>query len=329
MKNHLFSSLLFSLILFVHSASYAQQQLEIDVNQTGIISADIETILDNVVVRVRNLTPGPVSAHFVASLAGTDVQGRSIRVDNFLTDLQEVVITPGGDLFTIRRLIEDYQNSSLEEYNIAPAMLRDELSQTRRLPEGSYQLCVEALSYPFGELISEPLLQSCIQFEIQYLDPPYITSPDHNSLVVDNPLDEIIVFWTMPQARMGTTYLLEMVRFETRELAEIFESQGRPDDIFDALPKILEQDGINAFSFSTVQSDSPFDLNIRDIIAVRVTAINPESFIRQEGRSRIVMFHYGVSESSVCRAPNVTGEFVFPSAKRYPSVRKIVRSDQN
>jgi hypothetical protein len=312
MKIQFLSFLFFWTFMIYGTPSQGQQQLEIDVNQAGIISAELETILDNIVVQVRNLTPNPISAHFTASLAGRDAQGRLIRIDNILSELYEVVIEPTGENFTIRRLIEEYQNSTIEDYNFLPAEIRNEILQSRRLPEGRYQICVEASSYPFGELISEPLLESCFLFEIEYLDPPFITSPDHNSLVVENPSDEIMIYWTMPQARGGTTFLLEMVRFDTRELAVIFDSQGRPDDIFDAMPRILEQDEIIGFSYSTLQFDSPVDLEPRDIIGLRVTAVNPDLTIRQEGRSRIILFHYGVSESSACRAPNVSGEFVFP-----------------
>jgi len=312
MKFNYIKTFIISVIILISGKSFSQQQLEIDLNQAGVISADIETLLDNVLIQVRNLTPDPVATHFVASIIGTDSEGTRIRIDNFFSEFHEVIIEPGGENFTIRRLVEEYQGTTLEDYNFVPEDRRDQIIQSRRLPEGQYQICLEARSYPFGELISEPMVQSCFLFEIQYLDPPIITSPDHNALVTGNPLDEVIVYWNMAQARAGTTFLLEMVRFDSRAQAEIFESQGRPDDIFDALPRLLEQDEINSYSYSTLQNDSPLDLEPRDIIGVRVTAINPNLFIRQEGRSRIVIFHYGVDESMACRLPNVTGEIVFP-----------------
>lgn len=315
MKKVLFSICFLGLLFLVNQGKAQQDSLTINLAAIGIIEGAIESMTDNVLINVVNNYGVEKNVYFVVGLVGNLEDGRTINVDNQLSARDhQVDIGPGGLSFTLTTLIEQYQETTLEDYNIRPNSIVSQVQNTRQLPAGSYNLCLEARSIYTDQLISAPGANNCIGFNIEYRNPPIIQSPENNSWIGYSDQNEIQVIWSHDIPRPGVIfYNLEIVRIPNLETANEFLNQGSPHQLFESFERILLEENIPDWRFNTLDADVMPNLSEGDILAVRVTAVSESVVFRNLGRSDINVFVYGVPNSQLCNNPSISAEWVFPN----------------
>lgn len=303
--------LIFSLVLMT-GANWAQP-LTINLAGPSEMQSALENFSEQVLINVVNQSGTPQNVYFQVSITGNTSLG-TVSIDNRLSAPgNDVSIPVGGISFTLTTLVEEYQNSSLEDFTIMPASFADWLQRERQLPAGDYRICLEARSVETGELLSLPGENNCLETRIVYRDPPIIEAPQHNSWVGESDFDEIQFIWSIASQRPDDEFTVEVVRIASSQLANDFIEQGRPQHMFNTFERIFIEEGITTWTFNSLQADILPELNPGDILAVRVTASSRQSVFLNSGHSQIHVFIYGVNNAALCQNPSISAEFVFPS----------------
>lgn len=311
--------LIFSFTLLASFRMLAQQPaIRFEYDIAGFITPDFESVADRLFIRVINDSGVEQHINILASLRGRDGEAAPLIIHNRDVEPTRIIVPISGLNMTLRQLIEQYQETEIESYYIAPAALRDQLIQERRLPGGNFQLCLEARDFFTGTLLSLPAgtdQSTCHVFEVTYLRSPEIQSPQHGAWITANDNNELMVHWTMADFRSNIRYILEVVRIPSQALADLFNDQGRPDDVFESFERVLFAEDIATLNYSSLQSDTPVDIQPGDRLAVRVTAYSDDEniFIRNRGRSQINIFFYGTPVGTECNNPAFLPELVFPT----------------
>ena len=83
---------------------------------------------------------------------------------------------------------------------------------SRGLPEGSYKICVRAIDPNFRPLSPDRPVGCSNTFQVQYLQPPFIISPQCNAIIKNTTVQNIIFSWSpVPGAPANTPYTLRVV----------------------------------------------------------------------------------------------------------------------
>lgn len=94
---------------------------------------------------------------------------------------------------------------------------RNTLARTLRLPEGNYNLCVQALDYNSGRPLSGAAPLGCTQLIIAYPEPPVLVNPLPGDSIDAATPQNIIFNWMNPgSVPVGTEYTLEIQEMPTR-----------------------------------------------------------------------------------------------------------------
>jgi hypothetical protein len=295
-------------LIKVHS-----QAITINLAGPEEVQSAIENFTDQILIQTINNTSEPRNVYFRVVITGNTSLGM-VQIDNYISaPTNEILIPVGGTSFSLTTLIEEYQNSSLDDYTIIPPALEDQLRRDRQLPAGEYRICLEARSVENGSLLSLPGENNCINVRVIYRDPPIIESPQHNTWVGESDFDEIQFIWSMSTQQPEDQFTVEVVRFSDMQQANDFMEQGRPQHMFNTFERIFIEEGVTTWTFNTFQADILPELNTGDILAVRVTATSGNSVFLNNGHSQIHVFIYGIQNAVLCQNPSLYSEFVYPS----------------
>lgn len=302
------------LVILCQANLTSQGSLTINLAPVGEITSAVESVTDNILIQVSNNPRVEQNVFFVVNITGRLADGTSLRIDNNINASDHIVNIPAsGFAFTLTNLIEQYQNSTLEDYNIVPASLISQIESTRRLPAGDYNICLEARSLVTNQVVSTPGLNNCLTFNITQRNPPIIQSPEDNTWIPYSDLNEIRIQWAHDIPNPTTTFNVEIIRFPSSEAANDFMTQGSPQHLFETYERILLDENIRDWSYNTLNADVMPNLEAGDILAVRVTAVSESSLFINNGRSNIVVFIYGIAQGALCNNPTITADWSFPS----------------
>lgn len=310
-----FSAIFIALLFWVLIPLSGVKSQAITINLAGPeeVQSAIENFTDQILIQTINNTGETQNVYFRVVITGNTSLG-SVQIDNFVSaPTNEILIPVGGTSFSLSTLIEEYQNSTLDDYTIIPTALADQLQRDRQLPPGEYMICLEARSFEDGSLLSLPGENNCITVRVIYRDPPVIESPQHNTWVGESDFDEIQFIWSVSTQQRGDQFTVEVVRFATVQQANDFMEQGRPQHMFNTFERIFIEEGVTTWTFNTLQADLLPELNPGDILAVRVTATSGNSVFLNNGHSEIHVFIYGIQNAVLCQNPSIFSEFVYPS----------------
>jgi len=314
MNTLLYNRIFFVLISCLLSLSGIYSQ-SIVINLAGQeeVQSAIENFTDQILIQTINNTGFDQNVYFEIVITGNTSLG-AVRLDNHLTaSSNETLIPLSGTSFSLSTLIEDYQNSTLEDFTITPPALITQLQRDRHLPAGEYRICLEARSVVDGSLLSLPGENNCLTVHVIYRDPPNIETPMHNTWVGESDFDEIQFIWSLSSQQADDRFTVELVRFSSPYQANDFIEQGRPQHMFNTFERIFIEEGVTSWTFNSIQADILPELNPGDILAVRVTATSESSVFLNNGFSEINVFIYGVPNGVLCQNPSVFAEFVYPS----------------
>lgn len=122
-----------------------------------------------------------------------------------------------ADINTLRDLFED---SKLSYTHVT----LDDIIKKNGIPEGNYQVCIQAFDYDTNLPASDPAT-GCRQIRIASLEPPVPIKPLENETLKPLQPQTLLFSWTIPAgAEPGTTYHLRIV--------EILDPKKNPNDAY-------------------------------------------------------------------------------------------------
>ena len=186
---------------------------------------------------------------------------------------------------------------------------RNEITQGNGLPEGSYQLCLQALGYKSGVPRSQGSPLGCTRFDLRQFEPPFIIQPVcGNSVNVIQP-QNVLFTWSVPAGARPdqVEYLVKIIELNPQGIDpnQAMLSANAPP-LFEKVVKT------NSYIYSL--ADPKLEAGRK--YAFRVTARtnttsrrgrrgDPLNF-RNNGHSQVCTFTYGTAAASGGTIPNET-----------------------
>lgn len=168
--------------------------------------------------------------------------------------------------------------------------------QNDQLPEGQYELCVQAMRMDVDGIPVE-LGRGCATFSITHAQPPIITTPINNQ-VIPSIQPNLVFSWTPP---IGNTLGAQMVY--DLYAVQLIPGQS-PDEAIDAAVNFKAN---NPFVKTNLTSNQyvtlPYDLKLVSghtyAVQVVVRDLNKKVTFQNNGRSEVVVFNYGNTDQSI------------------------------
>jgi TANFOR domain-containing protein len=180
--------------------------------------------------------------------------------------------------------------NQLFDYNqlIFSGITRDQVIRGNGLPEGNYQVCVQAFNYNSNQPLSATEPMGCSNvFPITSVEPPYIISPFNEQSISAQTTQNFVITWSTPAgAPPSTQYTVEMV--------EILDNRNANDAINTATTPPFFQQTINSSNLLLYGPSMP-SLTPGRRYALIVIAKDPFNSVtfRNGGRSEVTSFIYG------------------------------------
>ena len=180
--------------------------------------------------------------------------------------------------------------SQLFDYNqlVFSGITRDQVIRGNGLPEGNYQICVQAFNYNTNQPLSETEPMGCSNvFPITSVEPPYIITPFNDQAISAQTTQNFIITWSTPAgAPPSTQYSVEMV--------EILDNRNPNNAINTATTPPFFQQTVNGSNLLLYGPSLP-SLTPGRKYALMVTAKDPFNSVtfRNGGRSEVTSFIYG------------------------------------
>lgn len=178
-----------------------------------------------------------------------------------------------------------HDNLTLDDLDVQGVDVQ-QVIRTEVVPEGWYTLCVRAFEFNGTAQLSNPGM-GCSPFQITWYDPPIVVNPPAGSTVSPLTPQFISMSWT-PSGMPGLSrYRLEMMDLTALGL--------NANDAFESgLPFFFEKENLLTLGFPFGPAEPP--LTVGHEYAIRVQAYDPMGKIlfKNEGRSVVSTFKYGV-----------------------------------
>jgi len=180
--------------------------------------------------------------------------------------------------------------SQLFDYNqlVFSGITRDQVIRGNGLPEGNYQVCVQAFNYNTNQPLSETEPMGCSNvFPISSVEPPYIISPFNEQAISAQTTQNFVITWSTPAGSPPSTqYTVEMV--------EILDNRNPNDAINTATTPPFFQQTVNGSNLLLYGQSMP-SLTPGRRYALMIIAKDPFNSVtfRNGGRSEVTSFIYG------------------------------------
>ena len=277
---------------------------------SGVLLAILPLVLCSQTVQVTVNIPPPYPVHLedyinlsnqtIITLQNTGNQARQIKLrtritgDNGISAQSSETFTPSAPILLnpletkvitggqLQMLNGNFSQNDLEVSGVNV----DAIIQTEVLPEGAYSICVDALDYVTGDLLSN-LDFSCAQILITHFDPPEIITPFFEQEVIATVPQLVNMAWTPAGVPGFTRYRIELVDMDQNGLFNI------NDAFFSPGVQTLYQEANLLIPQLTYDLIKP-PLVVGHQYALRVTAYDPSGTIhfKNNGFSPISNFTY-------------------------------------
>ncbi|MFD2721848.1 carboxypeptidase regulatory-like domain-containing protein [Hymenobacter monticola] len=164
-----------------------------------------------------------------------------------------------------------------------------EIVRGNGLPEGTYTICVKAMDYATGRLLSAEAPVGCSRpFALRSLEAPYIIRPLADENIRPNAPQNIVFTWSRPAGAPVTT------EYELR-IVEMSDSRRNPNDAFLAgtVPPLFERTVSGATVLLYGPGEPALIQGRRYAFAVTARDTRNRTVFRNNGRSEVQTFVYG------------------------------------
>ena len=185
---------------------------------------------------------------------------------------------------------------------------RDEIARTRRLPEGNYRACLQALDNNTLAPLSIGAPTGCATFNIQEGDVPRPFFPDCEGTVAATPIQTVNIQWTRPVVAAGGILQYELV------LVPVEEGKSAEESILAATTPIFfqkKQIATNYYQYGPL--DPKLEEGSTYAWRVRATEVTGAVSFPNDGWSEVCSFTYGSADETTdlgdCDAPALNSTF--------------------
>ncbi|BAV10035.1 Carboxypeptidase regulatory-like domain-containing protein [Filimonas lacunae] len=239
---------------------------------------------NKVFMTLQNTTNNTLQVRLAGSATGDN--GIAIQSKPGFVSSQMITLAP----FQVRQLNGSALSEILDLNNFdIKGIDRNTLARTLRLPEGNYSLCVQALDYNSGRLLSGAAPLGCALLTIAYPEPPVLVNPLPGDSVNAATPQTVIFNWMNPGAvPVGTEYTLQIQEMPARN--------ANPNQVLDAASFPLLSQKVRTTSY--VYNVGNLALKKDKYYAWRVVATDPSGRIlfKNNGTSGAAVFKYGRAE---------------------------------
>jgi hypothetical protein len=203
---------------------------------------------------------------------------------------EPITLGPGGTVtLTANANVMRFFDQGNVETNANDAMAAN-IIRTGMLPEGNYQVCIQAYDYTSGKQLSVSGM-GCFSFDVAQLDPPLITFPQNNYKYPATQKN-LNFSWTPPLGNLAGSLI------EYDQVVVRIQPGQNPNDAIAAArdfkagnPVIDRRSGLGQ-TYITQPYDLPFEPGH---YAMQVVARdrNQKVLLNNQGRSEIVLFEVG------------------------------------
>jgi hypothetical protein len=164
-----------------------------------------------------------------------------------------------------------------------------EIIRGSALPEGNYEICLQALDYDTGEPLSLPSPSGCAQSEVIFPDAPQLLIPtDGDSVITMNGMLPINFSWIPPiPTPAGIKYKIQ--------IAEYFNQSLDPNALLDATTKFYFEKETNSTIYVSLPNDPPF-LDGRTY-CWRVVAVDPFGKTQFKNNGKSIAWIFSVKKT--------------------------------
>ncbi|GGH80800.1 hypothetical protein HNQ91_005389 [Filimonas zeae] len=239
---------------------------------------------NKIFLTLQNTTTGTLQVRLAGSAVGDN--GVAIRSRPGFVSSQMITLAP--------RQIRQLNGTALSEifdlnnFDVT-GIDRNTLARTLRLPEGNYNLCVQALDYNSGRPLSAGAPTGCALLAITYPEPPVLVSPLPGDSVNAATPQTVIFSWMNPGAvPPGTEYTLQIQEMPARN--------ANPNQVLISATFPLLSQKLRTTSY--VYNVGNLALKKGSYYAWRVVASDPtgKTNFKNEGISAAAVFKYGRTE---------------------------------
>ncbi|MEO1484988.1 MAG: hypothetical protein AAFU57_04525 [Bacteroidota bacterium] len=247
------------------------------------------TSYDNrVVITLNNLDASGATQNVRLTASITGNNGVNLALSASFIPPQPITLLPGTSVrLTGSQLMDYFDINAWDVSGISTA----EILRGNGLPQGDYELCIQALDFDTGVALSMPAPSGCAFFNISSVEPPILIQPMCGEEITTSNPQNMLFSWAVPAGANPQQVEYELV------IQEVFNNMD-PNQLFLALPTTP--------FFQKIVPNNVYLYNLADpsletgrTYAFRVTAINKEGFVDANGNSRPLNFRNGGS-SEVC-----------------------------
>jgi TANFOR domain-containing protein len=250
-----------------------------------------------VLILVHNLSNVPEDIQLRGSITGDN--GIVLRVNPQYRSPGPIHLNPGE----IRNLNAS-DITQLFDYSqlIFSGITKDQVVRGNGLPEGNYQVCVQAFNYNTNQPVSQTEPSGCSNvFPISNVEPPYIITPFNDQPVSAQTTQNFVITWSTPAGSPPSTQY-------TVEIVENFDNRNPNDAINSAVNPVFFKQTVTATNLLLYGPAMPA-LTPGRRYALMVVAKDPFNAVtfRNGGRSEVIGFTYGNPDASSGTAGASTG----------------------
>ncbi|MGC4057099.1 MAG: hypothetical protein QM743_03130 [Chitinophagaceae bacterium] len=275
---------------------------------------DYVTYGNKALLTVVNSSGGPVSFYLKARITGDNGINGSTR-PGFKPASPMVISMPSA----IFKGLDFEGYFSQNNFSLTGTTI-DNVVTGAGLPEGNYQICVQAFDWNTNAEVSAEV---CASINIVYAEAPVAISPGCGTTYPNNPAQAVPFAWTPPPGIPGVQYILRMT--------PVWRN-GDPNNAINTItePPFFQTFGVlNVPSYTYRLSDPK--LTKGTLYAWQVTAIDPSGkyLIRNNGRSPVCTFRYGDTDVTVPASYPDTLIITNPLCRLYKDANGVSRIDSN
>lgn len=251
---------------------------------------------NKLMVVLQNRSGTPQELRLIGTIKGNN--GVTITIPPSFVPSRPIVLSPRQVLQLVGNDLREYFGEDVLQY---AGISRDDVARGNGLPEGNYQICLQALDYNTGEPRSPGSPLGCAMFDLRQYEPPIIIQPACNTTVNATQPQNILFTWSIPGGVRPdlVEYVLKIV--------EMYPQSVDPNQAVQAanIPPLFEK-VVRTNSYVYTLADPK--LEIGKTYAFRVTArMNTASRqarrsaplnFRNNGNSQVCTFTFGAAATN-------------------------------
>lgn len=237
---------------------------------------------DKVLIQLRNRTSQSYDVRLSGFAENLDGSVRIVTKDEFARN--RITVGPNATVNLNLRSLQLFTADAVQFFGTD----RTNVARTKRLPEGSYRMCVRALEYTSLVPLSAAEPSGCATFVIRFVEEPRPLLPACGTTVRALSPQLVNFQWSVPAGAPGNT------RYEF-EMAEVPAGRDPNDAILSKTSPLFFSRTLSAPILSYGPSEPPLRLGQR--YAWRVRAVDPVGGVvfRNDGYSEVCSFVFGTA----------------------------------